>query len=146
MHFLMYQPLQALPFPLRSALMARTADDAFYVETIHTNGGVFGFLKPIGKSAFYPNGGIRQPRCGSIGYNNCSHKRSVTYYIEAITHKGFAAIKCSDYISVIERDCSSTHKHVRMGAVTNANRAEGTYYVPVKQKAPFGYNKLPTDL
>ncbi|EDW67436.1 pancreatic triacylglycerol lipase [Drosophila virilis] len=121
-----------------------SADDAFYVETIQTNGGIFGFLKPIGKGAFYPNGGIRQPNCSLLGF--CSHVRAVIYYAEAVTHNNFAAIKCSNFIAAIGRDCSSPYKEVRMGAVTNANRAEGTYYVPVKQKAPFGYNKLPTDL
>ncbi|XP_064552740.1 phospholipase A1-like [Drosophila montana] len=122
-----------------------SSNDAYYVETIHTNGGIFGFLKPIGRSAFYPNGGIRQPRCGFLGSSNCSHKRSVTYYVEAITHNSFAAIKCSNYIEVIEMDCGSTYRHVRMGAVTNANKVEGTFYVPVKRNAPFGYNKLSTD-
>ncbi|XP_030573407.1 phospholipase A1 VesT1.02-like [Drosophila novamexicana] len=121
-----------------------SSNDAFYVETIHTNGGIFGFLKPIGKGAFYPNGGIRQPNCSLVGF--CSHVRAVIYYAEAVTRNNFAAIKCRNFIAAIGKDCGRTYTHVRMGAVTNANRAEGTYYVPVKQRAPFGYNNLPTDL
>ncbi|XP_064552767.1 pancreatic triacylglycerol lipase-like [Drosophila montana] len=121
-----------------------SSDDAFYVESIQTNGGIFGFLKPIGKAAFYPNGGMQQPECNLISF--CSHVLSVIYYAEAVTHKNFAAIKCRNYIAAMRRDCSSTYKHVRMGAIGNAHEAEGTFYVPVKQNAPFGYNKIPTDL
>lgn len=37
--------------------------DAKHVHVIHTNGGLLGFLKPIGHADFYPNGGMNQKGC-----------------------------------------------------------------------------------
>lgn len=42
-------------------------DDAEIVDCIHTDGGVFGYLKPLGTIDFYPNGGVPvQPGCDAI--------------------------------------------------------------------------------
>ncbi|XP_017038971.1 pancreatic triacylglycerol lipase [Drosophila ficusphila] len=114
------------------------ADDAFYVESIQTNGGEKGFLKPIGKGTFYPNGGRDQPGCGTDIGGSCSHHRSVLYYVEAVTEDNFGTIKCGDYQAALANECGSTYSNVRMGAVTNAYMVEGDYYVPVNSEAPFG--------
>lgn len=37
--------------------------DAHFVDVIHTNGGSFGMILPIGHVDFYPNGGMKQPGC-----------------------------------------------------------------------------------
>lgn len=38
--------------------------DAQFVDVIHTAGGTFGYVKPIGHVDFYPNGGkAPQPGC-----------------------------------------------------------------------------------
>lgn len=114
------------------------ADDAFYVESIQTNGGVKGFLQPIGKGAFYPNGGKKQPGCGTDLDGSCSHGRSVTYYVEAVIEDNFGTIRCSDYEKAVANECGSTYSGVRMGAVTNAYMVAGDFYVPVNDAAPFG--------
>ncbi|XP_068156813.1 phospholipase A1-like [Drosophila tropicalis] len=112
--------------------------DAWYVESIQTNGGTLGFLKPIGKGAFYPNGGKTQPGCGLDLTGACSHGRSVTYYAEAVTEDNFGTIKCGDYEAAVANQCGSTYSSVRMGAATNAYMVDGDYYVPVNSEAPFG--------
>ncbi|XP_034488603.1 phospholipase A1 VesT1.02-like [Drosophila innubila] len=116
-------------------------DDAYYVESIQTNGGMKGFLKPIGRGAFYPNGGKKQPGCGVDAAGTCSHARSVTYYVEAVTQDNFGTIKCHDYEDAVAKDCGSTYSSVRMGADINAYMVSGDYYVPVNSETPFGNMK-----
>ncbi|TMW42849.1 hypothetical protein DOY81_012072, partial [Sarcophaga bullata] len=115
-----------------------SSTDAYYVESIQTNGGELGFLKPIGKGAFYPNGGKRQPGCGADLTGSCAHGRSVSYYVEAVEQDNFATIKCADYQDAVAKSCGSSYSSVRMGAVTNAYMVAGDYYVPVNSAAPFG--------
>ncbi|XP_037952935.1 phospholipase A1-like [Teleopsis dalmanni] len=115
-----------------------SSDDAFYVESIQTDGGQLGFLKPIGKGAFYPNGGKSQPGCGVDLTGGCSHGRSVTYYVEAVKDDNFPTMKCGNYEQAVAKSCGSTYSTVRMGAVTNAYMVAGDYYVPVNSKAPYG--------
>uniref|UniRef100_A0A1A9VZB6 Lipase domain-containing protein n=1 Tax=Glossina brevipalpis TaxID=37001 RepID=A0A1A9VZB6_9MUSC len=112
--------------------------DAYYVETIQTNGGQLGFLQPIGKGAFYPNGGKIQPGCKGDITGSCSHGRSVTYYIEAIIINNFASIKCKNYSDAVANNCGTQYSSVRMGAVNNAYMVNGSYLVPVNNKSPFG--------
>ncbi|KAM8704976.1 hypothetical protein ACLKA7_009436 [Drosophila subpalustris] len=112
--------------------------DAYYVESIQTNGGTLGFLKPIGKGAFYPNGGKTQPGCPLDVTGACSHGRSTTYYAEAVAQDNFGTIKCSSYENAVANSCGSTYSGVRMGADTNAYMVAGDFYVPVNSKAPFG--------
>ncbi|XP_017131292.1 phospholipase A1-like [Drosophila elegans] len=115
-----------------------SSDDAFYVESIQTNGGVKGFVKPIGKSTFYVSGGRKQPGCGVDIQGTCSHARSVLYYAEAITADSFGSYKCQDYLAALANECGSTYSSVPMAADSNANMAEGYFYVPVNSEAPFG--------
>ncbi|XP_022213061.2 LOW QUALITY PROTEIN: phospholipase A1-like [Drosophila obscura] len=129
----------ALPlFSYDSPNKRLSTSDAWYVESIQTNGGTLGFLKPIGKGAFYPNGGKSQPGCGVDLTGSCSHGRSVTYYAEAVTEDNFGTIKCHDYEAAVSKECGSTYSSVRMGATTNAYMVDGDYYVPVNSDAPFG--------
>ncbi|EDV92797.1 pancreatic triacylglycerol lipase [Drosophila grimshawi] len=115
-----------------------SSTDAWYVESIQTNGGGLGFLKPIGKGAFYPNGGKSQPGCPLDVTGACSHARSCTYYAEAVSQDNFGTMKCGDYEAAVAKECGSTYSSVRMGADTNAYMVEGDFYVPVNSKAPFG--------
>ncbi|EDW14514.1 phospholipase A1 [Drosophila mojavensis] len=114
------------------------SEDAFYVESIQTNGGMLGFLKPIGKGAFYPNGGKTQPGCVMDVTGACSHGRSVTYYAEAVSQNNFGTMKCGDYEAAVNKECGSTYSSVRMGADSNAYMVSGDFYVPVNSKAPYG--------
>ncbi|XP_065371994.1 phospholipase A1-like [Calliphora vicina] len=112
--------------------------DAFYVESIQTDGGGLGFLKPIGKGAFYPNGGKSQPGCPLDITGACAHARSVKYYAEAVAEDNFATMKCDNYQDAVAKDCGTKFSSVRMGADKNAFMVAGDFYVPVNRKAPFG--------
>ncbi|XP_039948846.1 pancreatic triacylglycerol lipase-like [Bactrocera tryoni] len=115
------------------------ANDANYVESIQTNGGQLGFLKPIGKGAFYPNGGKSQPGCLLDVTGACSHARSTAYYAEAVARDDFPSMSCGDYQEAVKDDCGSSYSGVKMGAVTNAYMVNGDYYVPVHSSSPYGY-------
>ncbi|XP_044315044.1 phospholipase A1-like [Drosophila rhopaloa] len=117
-----------------------SSEDAFYVESIQTNGGVKGFVKPIGKTTFYVSGGRRQPGCGVDVAGTCSHARSVLYYAEAITEDSFGSFRCQDYQAALANECGTTYSSVRMAADQNAYVVEGHFYVPVNSEAPFGKN------
>ncbi|KAH8311880.1 hypothetical protein KR044_008444, partial [Drosophila immigrans] len=81
------------------------SSDAYYVESIQTNGGKLGYVKPIGRGTFYPNGGKRQPGCGDDLDGLCAHTRSVTYYVEAVERDNFGSIRCADYEAAVAKEC-----------------------------------------
>ncbi|XP_005180162.1 phospholipase A1 2 [Musca domestica] len=114
--------------------------DGVYVESIQTNGGLLGFLKPIGKGAFYPNGGEEQPGCPLDVTGACSHGRSTTYYAEALELNDFSSIQCPDYKQAVADSCGAKFSTSRMGAVYNVDKVAGVYYVPVHRSYPFGVN------
>ncbi|XP_067625495.1 phospholipase A1 VesT1.02-like [Eurosta solidaginis] len=113
-------------------------NDAYYVETIHTSGGLLGFAQPIGKSAFYPNGGRSQPGCGIDIAGSCAHKRAYIYFAEAIANNNYPSMKCSNWEKAIQKSCGKTYSTVRMASARNFVSANGDFYVPVNKKAPFG--------
>ncbi|KAH8417470.1 hypothetical protein KR222_000503, partial [Zaprionus bogoriensis] len=116
-----------------------SSTDAYYVESIQTNGGTLGFLKPIGKGAFYPNGGKSQPGCGLDLTGSCAHSRSVIYYAESVTQDNFPTMRCGSYEQAVANNCGSSYSSVKMGAVNNAYMVSGDYYVPVHSDYPYGY-------
>lgn len=130
----------ALPlFSYDSPSKRLSSTDAYYVESIQTNGGTLGFLKPIGKGAFYPNGGKSQPGCGVDLTGSCAHSRSVIYYAESVTQDNFPTMRCGNYEDAVAKNCGSSYSSVKMGAVTNAYMVSGDYYVPVNSNYPYGY-------
>lgn len=53
-------------------------DDGEVVEIVHTNGGIFGFQRPLGTIDFYPNGGeYIQPNCS---LSEATHLRKMMNY------------------------------------------------------------------
>ncbi|XP_055845715.1 pancreatic triacylglycerol lipase-like [Episyrphus balteatus] len=112
--------------------------DAMFVDSIQTNGKLLGFLEPIGKAAYYPNGGKSQPGCLLDLAGSCSHSRSFKYYAEALLENNFLAIKCSDYEAAVAKDCKESYQGLsRMGSPGSIFN-EGAYYVPVNKKSLFG--------
>ncbi|EDV92802.1 GH18962 [Drosophila grimshawi] len=132
-----------------------SSTDAFYVETIQTNGGTLGFTKPIGRATFYPNGGKIQPGCSGDLTGSCSHTRAVSYYVESLRMDNFPTMKCASYQDANNKNCGSTYSSIRMGSPVNELVAVGEYYVPVNNVYPYGLgdpaesttaNPLPTTI
>lgn len=115
-----------------------TSTDAEYVESIQTCGGLLGFLEPIGKAAFFPNGGKSQPGCGMDISGSCAHSRSFQYYAEAIVHNNFPSMLCADHKDAVNKNCAKTYSATHLGSPSNENIATGPYYTPVNNQSPFG--------
>lgn len=120
----------------------RLADtDAEYVETLHTNGQTLGFYNPIGKAAFYPNGGKSQPGCGKDYHGGCAHLLAPTYLAEAIAKgydNNFHSLKCETFQAMKKRECFIYDEDIRMGDPENYKKAKGVYYLETHPYSPFG--------
>lgn len=119
--------------------------DAYYVETIQTNGGELGFYQPIGKAAFYPNGGRSQPGCGIDVSGGCAHERAVDYYAEALRnekHNDFDVAKCKAFEDLKSFDCHIEARGIRMGDPDNIGRADGVYYLKTHKENPFAMGNV----
>ncbi|XP_055844343.1 phospholipase A1-like [Episyrphus balteatus] len=118
--------------------------DAQYVESIHTNGGLLGFLKPIGNADFYVNGGKSQPGCGLDVGGICAHSRSFLYYAESIRDNHFTSQKCTHWKYAVKRSCKeggSSKFMAKLGSYLNFKFVEGSYFTPVNKESPYGTGK-----
>ncbi|XP_055919713.1 phospholipase A1 2-like [Eupeodes corollae] len=114
--------------------------DAEYVETMHTNGGQWGFYHPIGQTAFYPNGGKYQPGCGIDSDGMCSHQKAIYYLAEAIISgekNEFHAVKCDELTQVEESKCNKYESIIRMADPRNAQKPRGIFYLETNSEAPY---------
>ncbi|XP_043510132.1 pancreatic lipase-related protein 2 [Frieseomelitta varia] len=129
-----------------------TRSDAMFVDVIHTDGGNFGFLSPLGHADFYPNGGTPvQPGCNLESviqrsmsrlvnqYIVCGHNRAWMLYAESVTNPfGFSASRCPKWHPSIHVACTWT-PDVFMGFAANS-RVRGQFYLRTNAQAPFARN------
>nr|CAH0113682.1 unnamed protein product [Daphnia galeata] len=113
--------------------------DALFVDVIHTDAGPIlsgglGMMQPVGHIDFYPNGGVRQPGCGtsvldsiekergSVLYGlsrfiGCNHLRSVEFFTESFNSAcPFLAVQCPSFADFLAGGCQcGTNACHRMG-------------------------------
>ncbi|XP_054257370.1 phospholipase A1-like [Macrosteles quadrilineatus] len=135
-----------------------TATDARFVDVIHTDGGVFGFRRPLGHVDFYPNGGIPfQPGCTFIellgkmnlrGYVMlrvsvaCSHNRAWAYFAESILDPfAFPAVRCPSFGSYKMGMCHHGPPLQYMGVAADP-RQEGKFYLSTRDEPPYSLRKV----
>ncbi|XP_037933224.1 phospholipase A1-like [Teleopsis dalmanni] len=110
-----------------------SADDAHFVEVIHTNGGIVGYYAPCGHADYYPNGGRIQPGCSVIDLG-CSHLRAFELVAEMWSAKNeYVVLKCASTSQMSLDQCSWVN--VNMGK--NSERP-GIYYLQTNNATPFG--------
>uniref|UniRef100_A0A1Y9IV86 Lipase domain-containing protein n=1 Tax=Anopheles minimus TaxID=112268 RepID=A0A1Y9IV86_9DIPT len=141
----------ALPlFSIRQQENRIGHQDAMYVEVIHTNGGLLGFLHPIGTADFYPNGGSHQPGCGFNVVGLCSHSRAWELFVESLLEpeekllasrvESLDAIQQETEPPVLKSDPDSHPmvERVKMGGEpSSAGQARGLYSITTRDKSPF---------
>ncbi|XP_067631620.1 phospholipase A1-like [Eurosta solidaginis] len=115
------------------------SNDAQYVESIQTSSGTLGFVKPIGKVSFYPNGGFEQPECIDYTSVGCNHQHACLYYAEAVRSNSFPSMRCGSYMNLVNKTCDSQYSGVRMGDSEKNKLSSGVYYVPVHKTSPYGF-------
>ncbi|CAG9135424.1 unnamed protein product [Plutella xylostella] len=88
-----------------------TADDAAFVDIIHTDGGRYGASSKTGHADFWPNGGTaRQPGCQIntvlFTYEDfCGHWRSWRFWAESLAGPAFDSRPCTDYEAFTRGEC-----------------------------------------
>ncbi|XP_060658487.1 phospholipase A1 2 [Drosophila nasuta] len=114
-----------------------SAQDAAYVEVLHTNGNGLGTMTQLGDVDYYPNGGEEQPGCSS---DACAHERALDLAVEMWSPANdFVSALCGSVDSMSAQNCRWSSQ--RMGIVAtggNTQRAAGIYFLETKSQAPFG--------
>ncbi|XP_055942962.1 pancreatic lipase-related protein 2-like [Argiope bruennichi] len=131
-------------------------DDGDFVDVIHTNadlliyGGV-GIEVPIGHVDFFPNGGKRQPGCGSTlkgalldifkgeRERACNHERAVHLFTDSILNPNscqYVGYPCSNYTDFQLGKCLSCDAST-CGQMGYRPKGSGVYYMMTKPKKPF---------
>ncbi|XP_011644471.1 pancreatic triacylglycerol lipase-like [Pogonomyrmex barbatus] len=119
-----------------------SSGDATYVEIIHTNGGLLGFLTPIGDVDFYPNGGQKQVGCLVDVGGACSHARSYMFFAESIiSDVGFHGRSCSSFVRFKLGLCKDQPTSI-MGGHKPLFSARGNYYLMTNPSFPFANGPL----
>jgi len=119
--------------------------DAKYVEIIHTNGGLLGFMAAIGDIDFFPNGGSNQIGCLIDIGGACSHARSYRFYAESITSDiGFHGRNCNSFSRWRLGFCRKKHTSI-MGGHKWLFNARGTYFLSTRSSFPFAKGPFARD-
>lgn len=122
-----------------------SSGDANYVEIIHTNGGLLGFLAAIGDVDFFPNGGSKQIGCLIDVGGACSHARSYRFYAESVTSDvGFHGRSCNTFLRWKLGFCKKGHTSI-MGGHKRRFNANGNYFLTTRSIFPFAKGLLARD-
>lgn len=124
-------------FRVTSENRALNKTDAEFVDVVHTNGGVFGFLDPLGHADFYMNGGRRQPACSVLDIGTCAHMMALYYFTESIDPKSRFP---SDLCEGIPEDKSNRSRcyptNYNMGLYLDPS-ARGIFLTETRSKEPY---------
>ncbi|XP_014247470.1 lipase member H [Cimex lectularius] len=124
-------------------------DDAHFVDVVHTDGGILGFLMPMGHADFYPNGGTpAQPGCAVEDFARtknleefiaCSHSRAWKYYAETVRHPfNFPAAPCHSEKDFKHGKCPiDESKGIYMGYLV-CPKLRGTFFLNTTHYPPYG--------
>lgn len=109
-----------------------TAEDAEYVEVIHTS--PLGFSRQGGHNDFYPNRGNNQTGCTEYG---CNRFRSYQYLAESFTVGGsrFIGQSCTSVQEAMAGSCNGSVQ-LPMGGL-EPKRKIGILYLETNPSSPF---------
>ncbi|XP_072938699.1 pancreatic lipase-related protein 3-like [Epargyreus clarus] len=122
------------------------ANDAKFVDVLHTNALEKGKLETCGHVDHFANGGMNQPGCKATEqqtYSGCNHARAPVYYAESITSNiGFYGTKCYSWITYLIGWCElvGSSTEVIFGEHVPRN-ASGIYFFSTNSKSPYARGK-----
>ncbi|KAJ0171264.1 hypothetical protein K1T71_012814 [Dendrolimus kikuchii] len=109
------------------------ADDADFVDVMHTDSGVFGLKDPVGHVDIYPNGGSQQPNCP---FETCSHSRAWILYSESVEFpQNFQAVQCEDWDAFRQGKC---RKDIKTMGYACSPDTRGKYFLQTGSDYPYG--------
>lgn len=129
--------------------MCLSANDADFVDVIHTNAGNLsegrlGLNKSIGHVDFFPNGGYDQPGCKFIEESKdfaCSHKRAQALYTESLfTNCSFISFYCEKGWDDFKKgSCNTTNSSLigEMGYYSINKNGTGNQYLRTNSQPPY---------
>lgn len=105
-----------------------SAQDAGFVEVIHTNADSLGTLTQLGDVDYYPNGGRQQPGCDAAA---CSHERSLDLAAEMWSAANdFVSAQCSSVEQMSAKNCRWSSQ--RMGEI-----GTGIHFLETRGTTPY---------
>ncbi|KAH8372491.1 hypothetical protein KR093_011700, partial [Drosophila rubida] len=108
------------------------AQDAAYVEVLHTNGNGLGTMRQLGDVDYYPNGGQQQPGCHS---DACAQERALDLAVEMWSPANeFVCARCGSVEALSGHNCRWSS--LRMGVGVDV--AAGIYFLETKEQPPYG--------
>ena len=118
------------------------ADDADYVECIHTNGKTLGVMEPICMTDFYPNFGRKQPGCNIFTRDLCSHSRAWKYYAESLV-SNFTATECES-MNEIKNEIPCNGTEILMGGddIEAKRNVTGVFFLSTNDEPPYSRQKF----
>ncbi|KAH8419518.1 hypothetical protein KR222_004070, partial [Zaprionus bogoriensis] len=110
-----------------------SAQDARFVQVIHTNGLGLGTLEQLGDVDYYPNGGGVQPGCESTANANaCAHERALDLAAEMWSPENdFVSARCSSVEQMSAESC-------RWSALRMGDTGTGIYFLETRSAEPYG--------
>ncbi|XP_068148785.1 pancreatic lipase-related protein 3 [Drosophila tropicalis] len=115
-----------------------SAQDAEFVEVIHTNSGGAGTWEELGHVDYYPNGGDSQPGCDiTTGIANaCSHERALHLLNEMWSPSNdFVSARCGSVLTLSAENCRWSS--LRMGEADVSTSASGIYFLETHSSTPY---------
>ncbi|XP_068139964.1 pancreatic triacylglycerol lipase-like [Drosophila tropicalis] len=120
------------------------AEDAEFVDVIHTDVFARGMLRSMGHVDFYPNLGLTQPGCmedNPSDPSSCNHERAPIYYAESINStKGFWGRRCSSWLIYLIGLCPTQGSQAQMGYHVEKG-IQGSYFLKTDSKSPYALGK-----
>lgn len=111
-----------------------SADDAYFVDAIHTNTIFLGYKSAIGHVDFWPNGGRDQTGCN--GDLSCSHNIAPQFFAESINSTNFPAWYCDSDELFTAGECFD-NLMIYMGDLTPSN-IRGEFFLSTNADSPYG--------
>ena len=115
------------------------------MDAIHTSAGTniltgqLGFTKSVGHVDFYPNGGVKQPRCEGTLSVTCNHDSSVVYIetsLTAHTSCQLKAFNCLDWNQFNSGKCTDTNGDTSMTFSSALHPGRGNHYLKQLKTIP----------
>ncbi|KAK4887578.1 hypothetical protein RN001_003849 [Aquatica leii] len=128
--------------------------DASFVDVIHTNGGVFGYIDTCGHADFFVNCGSMQPGCARVDIDinglmnmpmlliGCPHFRAMDLMVEAVLTNNFKAVPCRYCPLGCPPVLSAFAERTTMGQQCPSD-ARGRFYVITDFKSPYAVGLKP---